>query len=480
MAFQQGISGLNAAAKALDVSGNNIANAATVGFKSSRTNFGDVFAASMLAGSGGQVGLGVNVTAVQQQFTQGNMTATSNALDIGINGEGFYRLGGLQSSTGTLSGAETYTRNGQFHLSKDGFIINDQGLALLGVQVGANGTIPAVSGTNLGAINVNIGVGVPKATTATTTLANLNSQALTGTIPTAGTPSTYSGASFNRGMDVYDSQGAAHSLTTYYTKTAANTWDVFTTLSDTNVTTGAPLTVVDPVTGQTVSAPLEAPEKFTLAFNANGLLSTVTNQTTGTVYNVDSKSNPPVYTDAGTGAVTPAANFMTVNFAGTPGVSSIGGTANGNQVNAMAVTLNLGNLTQFDSQYVVDKMTQDGYPKGKLAGLNVDADGNVQAQYDNGKTSNIARIPLFSFANPNGLQNKGNNQWAETLESGSSVANYAGVGSAGVLQSYAVEDSNVDLTKELVNLIIEQRNYQANAQTIKTQDQVMQTLVNLR
>jgi len=461
MGFQQGISGLSAAAKAMDVTGNNIANSATVGFKSSRTNFGDVYAASMLAGGTGSAGLGVSVSAVQQQFTQGTKTLTSNSLDLAISGAGFYRLGGLQDTTGTLTGAETYTRNGQFHMNKDGFIVNDQDLALIGVQADATGAIPDIIGSNLGAINVSSGVGKPKASDTASLTANMDANSALPTVTTFD-PEDSKSYNFSRGMSVYDTQGGTHSLTYYFVKadpaTTPNQWNVYCRLSDTDAT-GQPLSLIPTE---------EASGSIVLQFDNNGKYVSATNSVTPLKITFDGSTGNPVPAATGTGTV-PGTIGGTLTTATAP-----------SSVDPLAIQLDFTKITQFHSQFSIDMMTQNGYPKGKLAGLNVDQDGVIVAQYDNGKTSNVGRLALFDFANKNGLANLGNNQWAETGSSGVAVSNYAGVGNVGTIQSFAVEESNVDLTQELVNLIVQQRNYQANAQTIKTQDQVMQTLVNLR
>jgi flagellar hook protein FlgE len=134
----------------------------------------------------------------------------------------------------------------------------------------------------------------------------------------------------------------------------------------------------------------------------------------------------------------------------------------------------------FGSGYDVNKLVQDGYPYGRLSGVSVSSDGILRGNYSNGQTKDIAQIVLVDFISPTGLVSLGNNQWGETAASGQPLIGDPGSGNRGLLQSAAVEDANVDLTQELVNLITQQRNYQANAQSIKTQDQVLQTLVNLR
>jgi flagellar hook protein FlgE len=143
-------------------------------------------------------------------------------------------------------------------------------------------------------------------------------------------------------------------------------------------------------------------------------------------------------------------------------------------------TLDLAACTQFGSPFGVNQLVQDGYSSGRLSGLSVSPDGVIQGKYSNGQSRNLGQVVLAKFNNPNGLLNMGGNQWQETSASGQPLIGAPGTGSNGVLQAGAVEESNTDMTAELVNMITQQRAYQANAQTIKTQDQIMQTLVNLR
>jgi flagellar hook protein FlgE len=146
----------------------------------------------------------------------------------------------------------------------------------------------------------------------------------------------------------------------------------------------------------------------------------------------------------------------------------------------LTVTLDLSAATQYGSTFGVSSMTQDGYTSGRLSGLSISSEGVIQGRYSNGQSRNLGQIVLANFANPNGLQSLGGNQWSETVASGQPLIGAPNSGSLGALQSAAIEESNVDLTAELVNMITAQRNYQANAQSIKTQDAIMQTLVNLR
>ncbi len=210
MSFQQGLSGLNTSAKALDVLGNNIANANTVGFKSSEVHFSDVYAASLSGGGASQIGIGSALSAIQQSFTQGNITATNNPLDISINGNGFFRM----SNSGSIS----YTRNGQFHLDNAGYIVNDQGFKLMGYA--ADPTTGTISPSDPLEIQLSSAQISPRATSDplsgdVTAVLNLDSrEGVPSIVPfNKDNPQTYN---FSTALSVYDTLGVAHTLTLYF------------------------------------------------------------------------------------------------------------------------------------------------------------------------------------------------------------------------------------------------------------------------
>ncbi|HUL63661.1 MAG TPA: flagellar hook protein FlgE [Burkholderiaceae bacterium] len=406
MSFQQGLSGLNAAAKDLDAIGNNVANASTVGYKAERAEFADVFANSLSGGGGVQVGIGTKVAAVQQQFSQGNIETTSNPLDVAINGAGFFRL----STNGTIS----YSRNGQFSLDRNGFLVANNGARVTGYPADVNGQIVASTPIDLQLSLANI---PPKTTTTASLALNLDSRA---TVPTSAfnvsNPASYNSST---AMTVYDSQGNSHTLTTYYVKTGSNTWDVYGAADGTLLNGGA-------VMGS-------------LNFGAGGLLPA---------------------------DVTMSASIPLTNGAASP--------------LTIPLTYPASDMSQFGVDFAVNKLQQDGYTTGTLAGFNIGNDGTILGRYTNGQSRAQGQIVLANFVNPQGLVAMGNNQWTESADSGQPLVAAPGAGTLGLLQSGALEDANVDLTQELVNMITAQRVYQANAQTIKTQDQIQQTLVNLR
>jgi len=407
MSFQQGLSGLNAASKNLDVIGNNVANANTVGFKQSQTQFADMFANSLSGGDGSQAGIGIKVAGISQQFSQGSVTASSNPLDIAINGAGFYRL----SDQGVIS----YSRNGQFHSDKDGYIVNTNGLRLTGYLANAAGQINTAAPVDLRISKADL---PPTSTGQVTALVNLDARE-TALSPAAFNPIDPTTYHRSTSVPIYDSLGNPSTLSTYFLKTAANTWDVFASNDGTLLNGGASV--------------------GTLNFLPSGALDPL------------SPSTFSLTAPITTGAVSPLT--FNLDFAGT---------------------------TQFGSAFGVNALSQDGYASGQLTGFSVGDDGVIHGNYSSGKLLTLGQVALATFANAQGLEARGDNTWKESSASGTAIVGTPGTGGMGVLQSGAVEDSNVELTAELVNMITAQRVYQANAQTIKTQDQLLQTMVNLK
>ena len=404
MGFSQAVSGLNAASSNLDVIGNNIANSATSGFKSSTISFADIFA-------GSKVGMGVKVAAVTQNFKDGTPTTTSRGLDVAISDAGFFRM--TDSAGGVL-----YSRNGQFTLDADRNIVNMQGLQLTGYPVA--GTPPTIqTGANPQAISIPNTLMAAKPTDTASQQINLNS---TDTAPTKpfNVADTSDPDSYNKKgtVTVYDSQGNAHNMNLFYVKdTAANSWKVYS--QDASV----------PGSAATLAT--------TLTFNASGVL------TGGGQVNVTTATIP---------GATPAT--FALSFA-----------------NSMQQNTGANNIVATN---------QNGYKPGDLVSYQINDDGTVMGNYSNEQNQVLGQIVLANFANNEGLKSEGDNVWTATQSSGVALLGTAGTGNFGSLTNGALEASNVDLSKELVNMIVAQRNYQSNAQTIKTQDQILNTLVNLR
>lgn len=408
MSLQQALSGLNASNRELDAIGNNVSNARTVGFKQAELKFGDVFAASVAGTGNGGIGIGTQVGDVAQLFTQGNLTVSSNPLDMAINGDGFFRV--------SDGGQTLYTRNGQFQLDKNSYIVNSNGNRLTGYPVGPNGQI-----TTSAPVDLQVSAADLPPTVTTETNIGLNLDSRKPVIAAAFNPNDSTTYTSSTSLSTYDSLGNAHTLTTYFAKSAAGTWNVYGAL--------------DGSTSAVSPSPLG-----TLHFDSSGAIDTTT---------------------------------TTLPF-------TVNGTLTNGAVSPFTFSLDLTGSTQFGTNFSVNNLTQDGYTSGRLNGFSVSNDGTVLARYSNGQTRPQGQIVLASFINPQGLAPLGNNNFAETADSGPPLVGAPNTGNLGVIQAGAVEESNVDLTAELVKMITAQRVYQANAQTIKTQDQVLQTLVNIR
>jgi flagellar hook protein FlgE len=512
MSFQQGLSGLNGAAKSLDVIGNNIANASTVGFKGSQAQFADVYANSLNGAGGNQAGIGSKVANIAQQFTQGNIESSNNPLDIAINGAGFFRT--------TVSGATQYSRNGQFSLDKEGYMVNPQGAKLTGFQANERGVILAGAPVE---IRINTADLKPVATTSVDTEINLNSESINPvTIPFNESDPT----SYNKQtpIDVYDSLGNPHVMSMYYVRTSAGHWDVYVANDGTEINN---LAVAAAAHAETAAGDAAAAARADYAVVAN----------TVPLDTVELGARAEAYAAAALAAVIEAAQAAgasqeqqdAITAAALSAGTTVGHTPelidadiaaavrvppvrvghldfdnNGALSNALMspqilpltvglpifprtgslptlnVDLGFAGSTQYGAATSEKRSTQNGYTAGNLQRFSAGEDGIILGQYSNGRSQPLGQIVLANFANPNGLSPLGNNAWAETSTSGVPLIGTPNSGSLGVLQSSAVENANVDLTAELVNMITAQRVYQANAQTIKTQDSVLQTLVNLR
>ena len=508
MSFQQGLSGLNGAAKSLDVIGNNIANSSTVGFKGSTTEFADVYARSLNGAGATQAGIGVSVAAIAQQFTQGNIETTANPLDIAINGAGFFRTG--------IAGTVQYTRNGQFSLDKNGYVVTPQGANVTGYGVAANGQILASTPTPLKISTTDM---TPVATTKVDTSINLDSREAT---PTNYPFNANDATTYNKQVpvSVYDTLGNSHTMSLYYVKTGSGTWDVYagadgTEITNVNVDKAAS---IDPTaqaaraawTAATKASPQDpaavAQALTAYAAAASSAVSTAAGSagaTAATVTAIQSAASSQGNTVGATpdqvdqvisAAVSvPSVPIGTLKFDSNGALSAPLMSPQTLPLNVsfpiypatgaketLAIKVGFNGSTQYGADTSEKLTTQDGYTAGHLQRFSASADGTLLGQYSNGQTKPLGQVVLANFTNAGGLEPIGNNSWTETSASGTPLLGVAGTGGFGVLQSSATESSNVDLTAELVNMITAQRVYQANAQTIKTQDSVLQTLVNLR
>ena len=405
MSFTLALSGLNAASTDLNATANNIANTSTNGFKSSRTEFAELFAVSPQGTSNTQTGNGVRVANVAQQFAQGNIEVTGNNLDMAISGEGFFIL----SDGGALS----YTRAGAFSVDNAGNVVNSQNQRLQVFPVNPAG------GFNTGGLSdlrLVTSVSPPSATQNAEVLFNLPASASPPPVApfNPANANTYNEAT---SLTVYDSLGAAHTATMYFIKDIApNDWS----------------------------------SQLYIDGTAVGGLQNLQYSTSGTL-------------------TVPAGGTITF-----PAYNPATGAA------PMSITFDFLGTTQYGNSFSVNAVTQDGFTTGRLIGIDFDSTGVVQARFTNGRSTALGQVALANFLSPQGLQQLDSTNWAETFASGQPLRGQAGASGFGLIQSGALEASNVDLTEQLVNMITAQRNFQANAQVISTSDQITQTIINIR
>lgn len=447
MSFNIALSGLNAAQKDLDVTSNNIANVNTVGFKESRAEFVDVYASSLLAAGKTKVGDGALTSDVAQQFHQGSIMFTSNALDLAITGNGFF------ATVPELDSLEfAYTRAGQFKLNDDNFIVNSQGEHLLGFPVNPDGSSSSVSLSTSEPIRIPTASGAPSATAEVDIRMNLPA----GDSPITGAPGNFDmndPLTYNHStsVTVFDSLGDSHIMTYYFVKDPAmpNEWFVTTSVD------GTQLDIHDlavPSVASGVGAATGITNGAKLIFDSNG---DFLNQT-------------------------PVGGFQTAALGG---VLTNGADA----TQQIRLDFNLDTAgpnpvepTQFASGFEVTSLEQDGLPVGRLTGIDIGPDGLVMATYSNGTSQPLSRVALVSFSNNQGLTQVGGSSWKESILSGEGLAGEAGSGTYGTINSSALEQSNVNLTTELIDLISAQRNFQANSRSLEVDNQLNQTILQIR
>ncbi|MCK9789734.1 flagellar hook protein FlgE [Providencia rettgeri] len=419
MSFSQAVSGLNAASAGLDSIGNNIANSATNGFKGATTSFADMF-----AGSG--VGLGVNVAAVTQNFKDGPITRTDRATDVAISGNGFFRVQDQNGDT-------YYSRDGQFLRDKSGNLVNNQGMVVTGypASVDEKGNVTIQSGGVPEGLNIPTDMMDAKASELAKLTINLNSEDKIKDKPfDVNNPDDSATYNFSTTMTAYDSQGNTHEISVYFVKSADNEWKVYAKDANDKVATQL-------INTEDVDDTVVVHNK--LIFDGNGRLSAPTDAT------------------------------FDFNYKG----------LNGANDGVLRVDLNK-TRQQKVSESSVSAIDVNGYPAGEYTTFKIEDNGLITANYSNQQKRVVGQVALSAFANPNGLVSQGGNVWASSNASGNPMDGVPGVGQFGKLTSGALESSNVDMSQELISMIVMQRNYQSNAQTIKTQDQMLQTLVNLR
>ncbi len=461
MPFRIALSGLDAASTDLQVTGNNIANSATAGFKESRAEFADLYASSLNDVSTNSSGRGVRVSRVAQQFGQGNIDFTGSNLDLSISGEGLFILGAADGSA-----SYEYTRSGAFSVDRDSYVVNHAGqqLQFFPTQLDVNGNVvedtngnPVFQGA-ISPIQLPTQAGAPSATVDIVNSVNLDSnetQPAAYTAQSAVPPAALVATEFSpnpspdeythtTSTTIYDSLGNSKVATFYYVKTSVpGQWNVY--LQTTNNE------------GTDVFIPADQSRDGTV----DSYYTTLQFDGTGTLVSAGT-SGPPYVTDASY-----------------PGFDLHPSTALTGDAAVMNLDIDFGATTQYGTRFAINNLTQDGYTSGLLTGLDIDKSGVAFARFSNGQSLALGMVALGRFNNLQGLQQVGDTNWAESFASGGVQIGQPGTSSLGLVQSGALESSNVDVAEQLVNLISAQRNFQANAQVISATDTITQTVINM-
>jgi flagellar hook protein FlgE len=420
-----GVSGLTAQGEALGVIGDNIANANTTGFKASRAEFQDIISKSLKGILGGnQIGRGVKIGAVNPILIQGTTDATEKATDLAISGDGYFTLKG--------SDGESYTRDGSFHFDREGYLVSNDNQRVQGFQADDKGNI----------INKMADIRFPRALTpakGTNNVKldlNLDSRIGLDKLKTFNPKEPFATSDYSTGVEVYDSQGNKHLMTMFFNKTADRSWTYHGMADGNEVTGGKPGDLAEITTGNltfTVDGKLDTQVTTKSAFNFKG----------GALQNQQIKISfgNSITTDKGDG---------------------------------------LDGSKQYGKESDLISWTQDGAAAGTIVNLSFNDEGNLTALYSNGTTQDLAQIGLAKFENPEALFKVGNNRLKEARDSGSPSIGKPNRGGRGKLFAKSLERSTVDLALEFVNLIQNQRGFQANAKTITTTDQLLEEVINLK
>ncbi len=430
-AMSTAISGLSAQSNAFSNISDNVANSQTVGFKRIDTSFTDYLTTSTATtnDSGAVVARPDYVNNVQ-----GTISQTDNPLGLAIANQGFFAVSQQSGETAnnqpTFNPQQFYTRAGDFTMDKNGYIVNSAGDFLNGWSV--NQTTGAVNRNALAPIQVNQTEFNPVASTQVTLSANLPAT------PAANTPTSSQ-------IQVYDGLGTAHTVSLNWTQNAANDWTVSVNVPDDTA----------------ASARGTAEVKFGAASG-----NTVPDGTVGSISNASGS-----VTSAGYSAAAAATMSFTADFGSGP----------------QTIQLNLGTygqangVTQYaGTAYSLRGLTQNGVPPGSFSSISTSATGDITANYDNGQSRVIARVPVVTFNNPDALQRQDGQSFTSTVDSGTPLAEDAGTNGAGTLVTGSVESSNVDIASEFSKLIVAQRAYSANTKMVTTADDMLQQTIDMK
>jgi len=429
------LSGLAAAQLDLNTTSNNIANANTYGFKESRAEFGDVYSNSLFTNAKTTPGGGVQANKVAQQFHEGSSVYTNNPMDLRVAGTGFFAV----SKDRMVPAQNELTRNGAFHLNKDNYMVTSNEEYLLGYQV--NPDTGDVLSYEPSPLNVPAEFGKPKQTANVEVGVNLPAN---GDLKDPALFDFTDEETYNRSTSstIYDSMGQSYKLTTYYLKdmTQPNTWQTYYTVTDeagekpVNITGGDAANATGHV-------------GHTMKFNNDGTLQSLNN-------------GQPIVSDAlGAGA-----NPIDLNGADP----------------TQQLSFKLDSATQFAAPFELTKFDEDGATTGFLIKLDFDENGSVLGTYSNGENVTLGRVALVRVPNEQGLDKKGGTQWDSTQFSGDKIWGESNKGSFGTISNGTLEQSNIDMTQELVDLISAQRNFQANSRSLEVHNQTQQTILQIR
>lgn len=483
MSFNIALSGLAAAQKDLDVTANNIANVNTTGFKESRAEFADVYATSIFASGRTKVGDGVTTSRVAQQFSQGALQFTNNSLDLAITGEGFFAL-----TPDRFSQDMTYTRAGAFKLNKDNFIVDNNGNFLQGFAVDpVDGENQSVSLSTTQPISIPTSAGAPRATNNVFLSMNLDSRTPAFTRDPGGfDPNVRTTYSHSTSVTVYDSLGESHIVTTFFRKLEPNDplnppawteWQTFVMFDNNSAMPTNPTYDPDPLTGPGLDLSEWGNGSGADPYDGNGGIFIGDSLFFDANGNIILPANPPVAPVLIDPKITLPANALSA--------ASAGYLKNGSQyTNNLTVNFRdaagVRQPTQFASLFDVTNLSQDGTTVGNLTGVDIDAFGRVLASYSNGDSAYLAQVAMVRFANVQGLKQVGNTSWKQSISSGEPIAGQGNTGTFGAINSSALEQSNVNLTTELVDLISAQRNFQANSRALEVNSTLQQTILQIR
>lgn len=519
-----GLSGLHAQGEAMNTISNNLANTNTIGYKSATMQFEDVFYSTLYTSNGyGQVGNGVSISTISYDLTQGSTESTSESMNMALGGNGYFMVGDPNSTGDTY-----YTRAGNFSFDSSGYLVNPQGYRVQGWDVDAataSSSVPQTTGA-LGDIYMESTESPPQATSTVSMQLNLNSastdkststtnpcfsllSAWDGTATTALSDTAYS---YQTTIKVYDEAGTSHDLTVYFDPASDNltnttggqtTWEYIVTMNpdedgrtiggtSLNGTTSAGLLMAGTLTFNS-SGQLTASSAFTPKTTSTGDLTDLTNWTPaafGTdgypVFAANFSGSPNASTTDDTGAIDISLNFGMSTKTPSSGWSTTVANASAIGTDASALITMASPkyasslTTSREASSTTTNQSQNGYAVGTLQGVEVDKNGTVYGNYSNGQKTALFVVGLATFKNPQGLELEGSNLYEATTTSGEALVGRANTAGFGTIAGKSLEQSNVDMSNELVRMITTQRGYQASSKSISTVDEMLQTALGLK